>query len=112
MHYYFEIDETDRPEAPKWQCCETAEDAEDSDGLSATAYGRSVPRNWIADHDDSGSTDVVDEYGNPKLRIRVYVVDDRSPDQPEAGHLAVIVGSDDSDGPIPEIGAVDKARVL
>ncbi|MFF4408468.1 hypothetical protein ACFY1P_29490 [Streptomyces sp. NPDC001407] len=112
MRYYFEIDETARPEAPEWQCCETAEEAEEGDGLSATAYGRSVLRNWIADHDDSGRTGVVDEYGNPKLRIRVYVVDDRSPDHPEAGHPAAIVGSDELDGPTPEIDAVEEARAL
>ncbi|MFF2262008.1 hypothetical protein ACFVVJ_26045 [Streptomyces albidoflavus] len=103
MRFHHTIEATDNAEDPTWYVIRVGEGTEESEGATSAQYGRDVLETWIADDQPDPITD---EYGNPYLRVVVRFTDE--PD--EYDERIAIVGSDDLDTPLPELGAVDAAR--
>lgn len=108
MYFHHTIEATDNAEDPTWHVVTTGDGVEEFEGTSAQ-YGRDVLENWIDDQAglaDGEPAPVVDEYGNPFLRVVVRFSDD-----PDAyDERIAVVGSDEMDTPPAELAAVEVAR--
>lgn len=100
MRFHHAIEATDNAEDPTWYVIRVADETEDYDG-SATQYGRDVLSNWISDAE--ADQPVLDEYGNPHLRVLVRFDD-------EEGNTLATVGADELAEPPAELAAVEMAR--
>ncbi|MFE7665126.1 hypothetical protein [Streptomyces celluloflavus] len=105
MRYLHSIETTDATDFPAWQAVIMGEEGEEHDGTAAD-YGRVVLGNWIG---DNGAEGITDEYGNPRLRVRVAFADD--PDAfADDRNVAVVVTCDQLGAPTPERASLEAAR--
>lgn len=105
MHYLHHIEVTDNGEEPQWFVIAPADGPEEHDSTAAD-YGREALQNYI---DDNPEDPIVDEYGNPLLRIVVAFADDPDAFASPENHV-VTIESDALDEPPAEIAKLEAAR--